>query len=69
MDALDLQNVVEEMIDASSVAAVADAIEEVCNGKAEHLLTNWQDRGAAKAWERLARAAARLAASAEKEGL
>lgn len=45
----------EGLIDLTSLAAVLTALEEICDGKAEHLQANWQDPNAAREWDRAAR--------------
>ncbi len=59
----ELDYAVEQLIDASSVAEVLEALEQVCWAKSEHLATNWQDMQTAKAWRG---AALKLAAAAAK---
>lgn len=44
----------EGLIDASSLKAVAEALTEICEGKAEPIPTNWQDRAIAKVWDHAA---------------
>jgi hypothetical protein len=54
----------ERLVDEHGLRAVLEALAEVCGGKAEHVLANWQDKALAKAWDRagstLERAAARV---------
>lgn len=40
----------EGMVDMTSVAAVLEALGNICYEKAEHLREAWQDHGAAKTW-------------------
>ena len=42
----------EGLIDSSSLEHVLNCLSEIAWGKAEHLDSNWQDRNAARAWER-----------------
>lgn len=52
----------ESLIDDSSLAEVLAALVEICDGKAEHLSTNWQDGPGADYWLRASRAIERTAA-------
>jgi hypothetical protein len=51
----DLAEVIEEAIDRFTLTVVLDAIEEVCDGKALHLASDWQDVRSAKVWAQAAR--------------
>lgn len=42
----------EGMVDRASVAAVLEALGDICFEKADHLREAWQDYGAAKTWEK-----------------
>lgn len=42
----------EGMVDRTSVAAVLEALGNICHEKADHLREAWQDRGAAKTWDK-----------------
>ena len=42
----------EKMIDGSSLQSVVDALVDICNEKADHVRTNWQDEPLAKVWEK-----------------
>ena len=53
VDALEL---VEEMVDKSSVKRVVTLVAEVCELKAQHVKEAWQDAGLAKTWEHDAKA-------------
>jgi len=46
------RNVLEQMIDRTSLAAVLDALALTCAEKAEHVRCNWQDDRLAKTWDR-----------------
>lgn len=48
----ELIETLETLLDENTLSGVLDALSEVCNLKATHLLENWQDKGAAKAWLR-----------------
>ena len=47
-----LIEVLERLIDDNGLYSVTEAMALVCFEKAEHLLVNWQDREAARRWER-----------------
>lgn len=42
----------EMMLDNSTLADMLQSLESICYAKADHLDSNWQDREAAKAWNR-----------------
>lgn len=42
----------EAFVDAYGMRAVLDMLSHVCDEKASHLATNWQDVSAATLWER-----------------
>lgn len=44
----------EELIDRTSLTEVLRMIEEICYGKAEHVMVNWQDKNLSRAWTRAA---------------
>lgn len=48
----DEEDELEAMIDSHGLAAILESLEEICNGKADHLSTNWQDERAARVWIR-----------------
>ena len=45
----------EDLIDASSLRAVGESIAGICWEKGEHLRANWQDHRSANDWERAAK--------------
>jgi hypothetical protein len=51
----DLAEVIEEAIDRFSLTVLLDTIEEVCDGRALHLASDWQDVRSAKVWSQAAR--------------
>jgi hypothetical protein len=51
----ELADIIEEAIDRFTLTVVLDALEEVCDGKALHLASAWQDVNSAKAWSQAAR--------------
>jgi hypothetical protein len=59
----------ERLIDQTSLSAVLDALQTICDGKAEHLQSNWQDAGAAKNWTRAGGSIYTLRARINKRGL
>lgn len=48
----DAADVLEQIIDSSSLERLLELVADVCHEKAEHLRSNWQDRNTAKSWER-----------------
>ena len=46
----DTKNVLESMIDETSLYAVLDAICDICHEKADHIRCNWQDEATARPW-------------------
>lgn len=40
----------EALVDRYDLDRVLDMLADICHGKADHLLTNWQDPRAARAW-------------------
>lgn len=46
---------IEGYIDRQSLSVLLSLVEEICREKAEHVLTNWQDKAMSKAWEHNAR--------------
>jgi hypothetical protein len=46
---------IEAIIDRVGLTQVAEAISAIAAGKADHVQTNWQDKGLAQAWLRVAR--------------
>lgn len=41
---------IEQLIDRVGLSVVLKSIAEICDGKAVHLLHNWQDKAASKTW-------------------
>lgn len=41
----------EAYVDKHGLRTVLNTIEAVCYDKSDHVATNWQDQGLAKAWE------------------
>ena len=48
------EHIVEAIIDTNGLDMLLDAIATVCAEKGEHLLTEWQSKSEAKAWDRAA---------------
>jgi hypothetical protein len=46
------EQTLERIIDRTSVQAVLESMSIVCGKKAEHLLTNWQDKTTARVWQK-----------------
>jgi len=44
----------EDMIDTYGLEAVLDALGEICDEKAEHIRSNWQDSVTARPWNLIA---------------
>lgn len=63
MDENDDTRTLEDMIDKRGLTYVLAGLELVCHEKAEHVLSNYQDRALARLWERNAR---RCYAAAQK---
>ena len=61
----DAADVIEQTIDATSLARLLEIVAEICHEKAEHLRSNWQDVNAAKSWESDAAKLQKLAAKLE----
>jgi hypothetical protein len=49
---MDTLQELEKLVDASSLLSVLTALELMCLEKAEHIRVNWQDKTAAKAWDK-----------------
>jgi hypothetical protein len=56
----ELADQLEPLIDRSSLAAVLEALCQVCWEKADHLRSNWQDHAAAKSWDKAANSIDRI---------
>jgi hypothetical protein len=51
---------IEQLVDVHTLRVLVDALVDICHAKAEHLQSNWQDKVAARSWERDAKMLARL---------
>lgn len=47
----DEQDSLESLVDREGLAIVVSALEGICQGKAEHLRSNWQDDDQAFYWD------------------
>lgn len=45
---------IENIIDACGMAAVAETLAKIADGKASHIRENWQDEATARQWDRVA---------------
>jgi hypothetical protein len=48
------KQLLEQFIDGSSLFAVLELIEVICEEKADHIASNWQDERLARAWQHAA---------------
>jgi hypothetical protein len=60
---------IEDAIDSHSLEYVLVIIEEICNEKAEHVESNWQDSRLAKVWGRAANVVDLAALKVKKLGV
>jgi hypothetical protein len=51
MNTQQIEQALEQMIDAQGLTFVVTTLSVICAEKAEHIRTNWQDRGLAKVWD------------------
>jgi len=58
-------NTIESIIDRVGMAEFAETVTAIAHGKAEHLESNWQDKGMARVWNRIARRFDKLVPSLE----
>ncbi len=47
--------VLEHLVEHSTLAAVLEMLERICHKKAEYLRNHWNDENLAKCWEKAAR--------------
>jgi hypothetical protein len=57
-----MKDEIEQMVDKVGLSKFLFMLAEICNEKAEHIQTNWQDRNLAKEWTADARAIEKIAA-------
>ena len=50
----------ELTLDNSNLADLIQSLENICYAKSQHLNENWQDKDAAKAWDRAGRKLGKL---------
>lgn len=62
------KQLLEELIDRHSLAAVVEALSEVCDEKEDHVRTNWQDFERARAWHRASCALVKCATTLTETG-
>jgi hypothetical protein len=60
------QVALEQLVDRHGLYRIAEALAAVCEDKADHLVSNWQDRPAAGRWSRASNAISRLITALEK---
>ena len=48
----DQKRQLEDMVDKDDLKSVLEALSEICDLKAEHLVSNWQDPNTARLWNR-----------------
>lgn len=48
----DAKIMLESLVDEDSLSDVLNVLVNICEGKAEHLRSNWQDEAAAKLWHK-----------------
>jgi hypothetical protein len=48
-------DILEAIIDRVGLAQLAEAISAIAAGKADHVQTNWADKGLAQTWTRIGR--------------
>ncbi len=48
----ELERALEALVDTHGLGRVVESLRDICNGKAEHVASNWQDGALATAWER-----------------
>jgi hypothetical protein len=48
----EVKHLMEEVMDKEGLAQLVQLVAEICYEKAEHVLTNWQDKNLAKLWEK-----------------
>ena len=57
-----LRELLEELVDSHGLKGVLTDLSEICYQKSQHMLENWQDTEASRAWARNARRIERTAA-------
>ena len=48
----ELQEALEMLVDKHGIGTVTQQLSEICGLKAEHLLSNWGERTAAREWQK-----------------
>jgi hypothetical protein len=57
----------EDMIDKHGLTTILDMISNICQEKAIHIESNWQDESAAKAWRKAGRLIDKMTSSKSYE--
>lgn len=60
-----LNDELETAIDKTSLGELLGAISAICSEKADHVRSNWGDRGLARAWDKMADRIGKLADKCE----
>ena len=55
------QDALEALVDSCGLDLVIGSLANICAGKSDHVLVNWQDRGLANLWAKAMTACDRLA--------
>ncbi len=48
-----LQDELENLVDRYHIEVILNKLATICHDKADHVLTNWQDKKLAKSWDKL----------------
>ncbi len=57
----DAEYILEDIVDKYSLSEVLGMLADICDGKGEHLESNWQDRVSAKFWYKASKVCAAAA--------
>jgi len=60
------QNTLEAMVDRVGLKEVLNMLAQVCHEKADHVLTNWQDKWLASGWKKNAATVNRAASKVHR---
>lgn len=63
-----IATVLEQCIDQTGLSQVVEHLSEICDAKAEHLRSNWQDQDTARSWERAGKSLSHIASILYKAG-
>jgi hypothetical protein len=64
-----MESVLEGLIDRATLTVVLKALVEICQGKADHVATNWQDESLSRKWSDMADRIDALTIIAKNKGL